>query len=308
MISHTTITTDDVDELFSWSQGWDFEIVQLSPGALGFRAQLLALPGVTLRWEYWGQRLRSCHLNHSENLSVGFLLAAKHAPVWKGREVSLGQALVFGSDEQEYVSPADMCSLNIEIARDLLDAWGLAAPAGGLVDVEPAALRSLLAECRRASALAQLATSMTDSCAALITRERILARLVEALGGADMLALTVRRTANQERRFALIKGAEAAALASTGDLDCAGLAAELHTSYRSLHRIIKEWSGAGPQMYFQLLRLHRLRRQLLSGSTSEESITATAHALGFENMGRLARLYRCHFGELPRDTRRRARA
>lgn len=307
MISPEIITTDDVDELFSWSQGWDFEIVQLSPGALGFRAHLLALPGVTLRWERWGQRLRSCHLNHSENLSIGFLLAAERAPVWKGRDVSIGQALVFGSDEQEYVSPAGMLSLNIEIARDLLDAWGLAAAAGGLMDVDPAALRGLLAECRRASTLPQLAATVSNSRAALIARERIIVRLVQALGGADLAAATVRRTSTQERRFALIKRAETAALASTRDVDCEHLAAELYVSPRSLHRAIKEWSGAGPQTYFQLLRLHRFRRQLLSGGATEEPITATAHVLGFENMGRLARLYRSYFGELPRETRRRAR-
>ncbi|WP_291993358.1 hypothetical protein [Candidatus Accumulibacter sp. ACC003] len=41
-------------------------------------------------------------------------------------------------------------------------------------------------------------------------------------------------------------------------------------------------------------------RQLLSCREVDESITSTAHRLGFENMGRLARFYRHYFGELPR--------
>lgn len=179
MIHHEAIATDDVDELFSWSAGWDFEIVQLSPGALGFRSRLVVLPGVILRWEFWGQRLRSCHLNHSENLSIGLLLATERAPVWKGREVAIGQALVFGSDEQEYVSPEGMHCLNIEIARELLADWGLAAPVGGLVDVEPTALCRLLAECRYASALPGGDATAESTRVALILRERIVARLID---------------------------------------------------------------------------------------------------------------------------------
>lgn len=305
MISHQTIATDDVDELFSWSHGWDFEIVQLSPGALGYRSQLLLLPGVTLRWECWGQRLRSAHQNHSDQLSIGVLLAAERAPVWQGLEVKAGQALVFGSDEQEYVSPAGMHSLNIELDRELLAIWGLQAPVGGLVDVEPSAMRRLLAECRAASAQPDGAPTLANSSAALACRERIVSRLIEALGGANPALSEASRTSSQKRRFALVKAAETAALTCSPELDSERLAAELHVSQRTLHRALKEWSGVGPQAYFQLLRLHRFRRQLLSCRDGGESITSTAHRLGFENMGRLARLYRHYFGELPRETRRR---
>jgi len=307
VIRHETIATDDVDELFSWSSGWDFEIVQLLPGALGFRSRLVLLPGVTLRWEWWGQRLRSCHLNHSENLSIGLLLASARAPVWKGREVDVGQALVFGSDEQEYVSPEGMHCLNIEIARELLAGWGLAAPAGGLVNVEASAMRRLVDTCHGASALPRAGVAAANSWLAWVWRERIVARLIEALGGIDLAESAAARSVSQTRKFALVKGAETAALACSEQIDCERLAAELHVSQRSLHRAIKEWSGFGPQAYFQLLRLQRFRRQLLRCCDSLESITATAHSLGFENLGRLARLYRSHFGELPRETRRRIR-
>ncbi|MCP5247067.1 MAG: AraC family transcriptional regulator [Candidatus Accumulibacter sp.] len=305
MIHHQTIATDDVDELFSWSQGWDFEIAQLSPGALGYHSELVMLPGVTLRWERWGQRLRNSHLNHSSNVSIGLLIAAERAPVWQGVEVNTGQALVFGSVEQEYVSPEGMRSLNIEIARELLATWGLAAPAGGLVDVEPAAMRRLLAACRQASALPPGDSTPANSRIAQVLRERIVARLVEALGGVDPAAATDIRTATQQRRFTLVKEAERAALACNREIDSERLASELHVSWRTLHRAVKEWAGVGPQAYFQLLRLHRFRRQLLLFRAPGESITAAAHALGFENMGRLSRLYRSYFGELPRQTRRR---
>lgn len=308
MIRHETIITDDVDQLFAGSQGWDYEVVQLSPGPLGCRFEMLVMPGVALRWEHWGQRLRNRHRKQMEALSLGLLIAAERAPIWKGCEVRVGQALLFGTDEHEYVSPARMQSLNIEVDADLLASWGLDAAASGLMLLEPSAWHRLLDECRRASALVGGAAQPPDGQLAEILCNRIVTCLVEALGGVTLPASPrTRYSTAHARRFALVKGAESIALAGNRPIDCEQLAADLHTSPRTLHRAIKDWSGLGPQTHFQILRLHRFRRELLQDAEGAQSITAAAHRLGFENLGRLASLYRSYFGELPRETRRRAR-
>ncbi|UHD18621.1 AraC family transcriptional regulator [Thiocapsa bogorovii] len=304
LIAEASIATNDVDELFSWAHGWDFEIFQLSPGPLGYRSRTVQLPGLRLNWECSAQRLRGRHRMRQDSLFVSLAIAAVRPPVWKGCAVAANQLLVFGADEHELVTPEGMRGLNIEVAPALLDAWGLQAPPGGLLDIAPAAMGRLLIACRRARDLIGEAAEPPTATAVHAAREHILGRLIEALlsGGGVAVAPVAVMSTSDARRFGLVKRAEAAALRSGPEFDVAELADELHTSRRTLHRAIKDWSGIGPQAYFQILRLHRFRRRLLLGR-SDEPITAVAYSLGFENMGRLAQLYRRFFGELPSQTR-----
>ena len=289
--------------MFSWANGWDFEIFQLSPGPLGYHSRTLRLPGLRLNWECSAQRLRGRHRMRQDSLFVSLAIAAVRPPVWKGCAVAANQLLVFGTDEHELVTPEGMRGLNIEVDPALLDAWRLQAPPSGLLDIAPVAMGRLLIACRRARDLIGEAAEPPTAAVVHAAREYILGRLIEALlsGGGVAVAPVAVLSNSDAGRFGLVKRAEAAALRCDPELDVAGLADELHTSRRTLHRAIKDWSGIGPHAYFQILRLHRFRRRLLLGR-ADESITAAAHALGFENMGRLAQLYRRFFGELPSQT------
>ena len=43
-MQYRRVSTDDVDELFTWGDGWDSEFLQLTRGPLGFTTQGVSLP------------------------------------------------------------------------------------------------------------------------------------------------------------------------------------------------------------------------------------------------------------------------
>jgi transcriptional regulator GlxA family with amidase domain len=80
-----------------------------------------------------------------------------------------------------------------------------------------------------------------------------------------------------------------------------------HTSPRTLFRAFSEVLGDTPQNYVRRLRLHRIRRELLS--KCETTVSAAAHHWGIgQDMGRFSRNYRNLFGENPSSTLAQGRA
>ena len=74
------------------------------------------------------------------------------------------------------------------------------------------------------------------------------------------------------------------------------------TSQRTLYRAFLELIGDPPQNYVRRLRLHRIRRDLVSDAEAACTITMTAHQWGIAEPGRLSGWYRDLFGELPSET------
>jgi AraC-like DNA-binding protein len=73
------------------------------------------------------------------------------------------------------------------------------------------------------------------------------------------------------------------------------------TSPRTLCRAFSELLGDTPQNHVRRLRLHRIRRELIS--VSETTVSAAAHHWGIgQDLGRFSRSYRELFGENPSST------
>ena len=72
-------------------------------------------------------------------------------------------------------------------------------------------------------------------------------------------------------------------------------------SMRTLNRAFNAWTGVSPGRYFDLLRLHNFRKQLLEMNL-DSPVTNAAFAAGFNHLGRLAADYRKLFGETPSAT------
>jgi len=85
------------------------------------------------------------------------------------------------------------------------------------------------------------------------------------------------------------------------------LCRELRVSRRWLQWSFNEVMGIGPCAYLQLMRLNGARRMLLR-ATPDMRVGDAIEAYGFWHMSRFSRDYRCHFGELPSQTLRRAQA
>ena len=81
------------------------------------------------------------------------------------------------------------------------------------------------------------------------------------------------------------------------------LAQVAETSRRTLHRAFLEVLGDTPQRFVRRLRLHRIRRELVSGAGVGRTIGAVARSWGAgTDLGRLAARYQQLFGESPSTT------
>lgn len=81
------------------------------------------------------------------------------------------------------------------------------------------------------------------------------------------------------------------------------------TSHRTLYRAFADLLDETPQSYVRKLRLHRIRKDLVTDTRGIDSVTVAAHQWGIGELGRLAGWYRHQFGELPSKTlERRERA
>ncbi|MGY4230751.1 AraC-like DNA-binding protein [Bradyrhizobium sp. USDA 4503] len=94
-------------------------------------------------------------------------------------------------------------------------------------------------------------------------------------------------------------------LTSTISVDDIARAAQ--TSPRTLFRAFSEILGDTPRDYIRRLRLHRIRRELLSNRTTTVSLAAQNWGMAGD-LGRLSKNYRELFGEFPSSTLASARA
>jgi len=83
------------------------------------------------------------------------------------------------------------------------------------------------------------------------------------------------------------------------------LAALTNVSVRSLYLAFERGRGYSPKAFVKMVRLRKARDTLRDAAA--DTVTATALAHGFHNLGHFARDYRLMFGETPSQTLARAR-
>lgn len=76
------------------------------------------------------------------------------------------------------------------------------------------------------------------------------------------------------------------------------------TTPRSLQEVFRKFRETSPLAYWRDMRLDRVRADLVAG---QRSVTEVAMTWGFTHLGRFSEAYRERFGELPSETRARAR-
>ncbi|UQS23757.1 AraC family transcriptional regulator [Amycolatopsis thermalba] len=88
----------------------------------------------------------------------------------------------------------------------------------------------------------------------------------------------------------------------------AELAVVAGVSERSLQRAFRAELGVSPMRYVSEVRLRRVHEELLRADQAQNvTVTQIAARVGVSNFGRFARAYRERYGELPSETKRRAR-
>lgn len=86
------------------------------------------------------------------------------------------------------------------------------------------------------------------------------------------------------------------------------LCTALEVGRRRLERAFNDTLGLGPKEYLQLRSLTAAREALLDPAQVDLTVTSIAMQQGFWHLGRFSLVYAAHFGELPRETRRRTLA
>jgi AraC family transcriptional regulator, ethanolamine operon transcriptional activator len=90
--------------------------------------------------------------------------------------------------------------------------------------------------------------------------------------------------------------------ADLGSLNAPALCAEVGVSQRTLEYAFQERLGTSPMEFIRRLRLHAVRRALLTAERGGSTVTEIAMTFGFYQLGRFAAEYRAIFGELPSAT------
>jgi AraC family ethanolamine operon transcriptional activator len=88
----------------------------------------------------------------------------------------------------------------------------------------------------------------------------------------------------------------------------AEIARRIGVNDRTLLRTFQETFGVPTKRYLLLRELHRVRTALNEGAPAEATLADVLARHGIWEFGRFAGRYRRHFGELPSETLRRARA
>lgn len=146
------------------------------------------------------------------------------------------------------------------------------------------------------------ATRFTTTPGAITAKDEVLSFVRLLLGYSEVSQrskLGRRKVARDEilSRCRLVMERKDNQLIRLGDLTAAAGVSE-----RTLRIIFNERFGVGPVRYFQLRRLHKLRRRLQSADPDKSSVTDLMTECGIWEFGLWSRRYRHLFGESPSQT------
>jgi len=187
----------------------------------------------------------------------------------------------------------------------------LSMPRGAeILQRDPAAVRRLFTWGKRLVTTAERRPELFNDRleARLAARAELLEALLAALGATTDVR-PPRRDDTRKAQIRVVQRAEDYALAHVGDrLYVTDLCRAAGVSERSLEYAFKGIMRMTPVAYLTRVRLHRVRRALLSAPPGSTTVSAEALGGGFWHFGEFSRAYRDCFGELPSETLRRATA
>lgn len=292
-------STDYIESVFSPSPTWDYKLLQLDPGLLGYQSYVVQLTEAEFRIEMLRRTVRSIQLKRSRVFFVGLLVQSPRPALWKGHEAGNDIALIFGPSKQDIIIPKDSIVVGLEVSIELASKLNLMSIEPGLWKCHRSALdvfkkNCLSVKCKnRSSQLCHVLDEATQKMALQEMISEFLSTLVYPLRLSTSRQYEI---AGQVEELASFQGwDEGISMDQTSDV--------LGIPLRTIHRSFKELYDMGPQSYLRLVRLHHFRQSLLKGGV--DRIADVATSVGFHHVGRAAKHYHTLFGELPRQTLKR---
>lgn len=288
-------------------------LLQLSNGHLDFKVWNDDFSGVALTWvestgrQFWRDCATDCGLH------FGFVIES-HGPVrCGGREIGRSDALMWlQHHEIDYLLEGPLKSLEISVSPEIVSELGWLAGGQPVNTIDKASLQTLLQVCTMASDWLRANNNLpadTRIIRGRLWREWILDALSPVVAPWTEQPETSRGLAKQwTKHFEIVRRCERQFDADDPELmaDADLMARDLGISRRSLFYAFQRTLGIGPRRYFELQRLHELRRALKTAKTDQVSVTDLATKFGFTQLGRMAGIYRRHFGETPSETLRKS--
>lgn len=275
-------------------------MLQLGPGQLGYRSCTVELPGAKIGLETLSQPVRSFQKMRQRGFYAGMVLRAPRPVLWKGQEVKPENVLMFGNADNDLVFPENSLVLSLHVIPEIAADMGLLDIEPGLWACQPSALQAYMLTCGALTVRPECPTRRQDEgmAAKLAARDMVLAQFLAALDHPAPI--------RPARRYEIMHKAEKFATERGWDegLGIDRLADEIGVPRRTVHRSFKEIYGMGPQGFLRLVRLHQFRKALVHQGSM--GVTDAALHAGFDHFGRAAQYYRQQFGELPKQTLKRA--
>jgi AraC-like DNA-binding protein len=246
-------------------------------------------------------------------MCIGFTLTQQDGPALDGVKLSSRDLQVYSEGMSlDYRSAPHSPWMALQVRRDLLQETALRVigceldlPVRGYRNIRlPAAASAVLRNgfqiALRQGAL--LTGGPFDAWAARGIECNVLSAAVRALHIARRRSHE-RSTRGIQRRMRIVQTAEQF-LKSHVDrpFRVEDLALATQTSERVLENLFQDAYGVSPREWFLSGRLHAVRHELASASTSQTSVSAAAARWGIKHLGRFAGRYRELFGELPSET------
>ncbi len=305
----------DFDEQAERLAGYDQSYLQLTPGVFAgrFFSGFLG-PHVSIHLEYCSQALEQKVGCSTHTITFGVVLSRSSTFRANGRTLTSDDVMVLPPGGQlDMVSPVNGAIMALVIDyKTLLAEPGLAPQVadwmGGL-EGDLALIRApQLAERLREDAIHALESAGSRGASSTVLGPVVGSALVAGIAAklslewAAMLDIRQVAQASNYERFMQCRDE---IRAQWQNVDQAKTLAEMAgASKRSIELAFCDNVSIGPLTYLRVLRLHKVRRDLLDPSTAHRSIGDIAALCGFWNWSRFSQTYRTHFGEPPSATRR----
>lgn len=312
-------SANDVEELFRWdSDRWEDHCVQLTGGPLGFWVRVAELPGLRVSWNRYGQSMQMRTRRFADGLAMIVVLESDKPTSFAGTLLETNDAILARNDfAVDYVLHPGLRSLTIEFEEWLVsllrwrvsDALFHSLTKPNRKRLEDACL-SMTDRIRKAQESDKpLSHNQVNALRAKVIKPFAVALqpwlLSDPPSGKETLGS---KTQLEYSRIVRQAGLEMTKAGLGNPLPACELSRRVGVSERTLYRSFKEWVGMSPREYMRIHKLHCFRSRLLEENGGKGAISRAASDAGFDQFGRLAGIYKAHFGEEPRKTMNRKKS